>query len=122
MFSLINSCEIKVDDAVQSFPLSSLFTTDSRIYLSSGNISWLSVNLPSLNATDIPLSHTQLMSNLIEVEHPADNIFFINFLDETQDKCELWKCTFETKENAESCLNAIGQSWEKLFGVPLYSI
>ncbi|XP_023296483.2 uncharacterized protein LOC111679191 isoform X2 [Lucilia cuprina] len=116
MCSLLNGCEISCENAKRSFNICGLLTTDSRIYLSSEKLDWLSV----LNHdSDIELCVTQFMSNLVEVEHCADNVFIINFLDETQDKCELWKCTFQTAENANTCLNSIAQSWEKLFGVPL---
>lgn len=116
MCSLLNGCEISCENAKRSFNICALLTTDSRLYLSSDRIGWLS----ELDAdSDIELCVTQFMSNLVEVERCSDNVFIINFLDETQDKCELWKCTFETNENAYTCLNAIAQSWEKLFGVPL---
>uniref|UniRef100_A0A1I8PNH6 Uncharacterized protein n=1 Tax=Stomoxys calcitrans TaxID=35570 RepID=A0A1I8PNH6_STOCA len=117
MCSVLNGCEITCENAKRSFNICCLLTTDSRLYLSSENMGWLSAGKTA--AEDIELCVTQFMSNLVEVEHSSDNVFILNFLDETQDKCELWKCTFETAENANTCLNAISQSWEKLFGVPL---
>ncbi|XP_065358228.1 uncharacterized protein LOC135952286 isoform X2 [Calliphora vicina] len=116
MCSLLNGCEITCENAKRSFNICGLLTTDSRIYLSSEKLDWLSV---LDHDSDIELCVTQFMSNLVEVERCSDNIFIINFLDETQDKCELWKCTFQTAENANTCLNSIAESWEKLFGVPL---
>lgn len=120
MCSVLNCCEITCENAKRTFNVCCLLTTDSRLYLSSTKVGWLSTTDDHDN-DDIELCITQFMSNLVEVEHCTDNVFIINFLDETQDKCELWKCTFETSENANSCLNAIAQSWEKLFGVPLIS-
>lgn len=114
--SLLVSCDISCENAKRSFDVCSLLATDTRIYLSSEKLNWLSeLDLDS----DIELCVTQFMSNLVEVEHCSDNAFIINFLDETQDKCELWKCTFQTSDGANTCLNSIAQSWEKLFGVPL---
>ncbi|XP_005181896.2 uncharacterized protein LOC101890827 isoform X1 [Musca domestica] len=120
MCSVLNGCEITCENAKRSFSICCLLTTDSRLYLSSTKVGWLSSSSDH-GSEDLELCVTQFMSNLVEVEHCSDNVFIINFLDETQDKCELWKCTFETAENANTCLNAINQSWEKLFGVPLIS-
>lgn len=120
MCSVLNFCEITCENAKRSFSICCLLTTDSRLYLSSTKVGWLSSSSDH-GSEDLELCVTQFMSNLVEVEHCSDNVFIINFLDETQDKCELWKCTFETAENANTCLNAINQSWEKLFGVPLIS-
>lgn len=58
------------------------------------------------------------MSNLVDVEPTTDAKYLINFIDETENKCEIWQLDFETHDNAERCLNAIGEGWEKLFGVP----
>ncbi|XP_073823890.1 uncharacterized protein isoform X2 [Musca autumnalis] len=122
MCSVLNGCEITCENAKRHFSICCLLTTDSRLYLSSPKVGWLSTATNSdYDSDDLELCVTQFMSNLVEVEHCSDNVFIINFLDETQDKCELWKCTFETSENASTCLNAINQSWEKLFGVPLIS-
>lgn len=118
MCSLLDGCEITCENAKRSLKICGLLTTDSRIYLSSEKLDWLS-EFNHDGDGDIELCVTQFMSNLVEVERCSDNIFIINFLDETQDKCELWKCTFKTTENANTCLNSIAQSWEKLFGVPL---
>ncbi|XP_055923743.1 serine/threonine-protein kinase 11-interacting protein isoform X2 [Eupeodes corollae] len=117
MFSLLNCCELKSNDKIQRLEITGLLTTDTRLFITTSNLSWLSTTSES----GIEIDVTQLMSNLVEVERPERNVCILHFHDETQDKSELWKCTFETKENAESCLNAIGQSWEKLFGVPLLS-
>uniref|UniRef100_A0A1A9ZHJ2 G domain-containing protein n=1 Tax=Glossina pallidipes TaxID=7398 RepID=A0A1A9ZHJ2_GLOPL len=72
-----------------------------------------------MNMTLILNCVMQLMWNLMEIKRPAENIALINFLDETHNKCELWRCYFETKDIADSFLNGIAPSWEKLFGVPL---
>ncbi|XP_055852438.1 serine/threonine-protein kinase 11-interacting protein isoform X4 [Episyrphus balteatus] len=117
MFSLLNSCEVNLHDKVETFIMPGLFTTNSRLFLSATNPSWLT---PTTDVA-IEVGLTQFMSNLVEVERPEENIFSLHFHDETKNITELWKCRFETKENAESCLNAIGQSWEKLFGVSLFN-
>uniref|UniRef100_A0A1A9ZQW9 ZAD domain-containing protein n=1 Tax=Glossina pallidipes TaxID=7398 RepID=A0A1A9ZQW9_GLOPL len=75
----------------------------------------------TMNMTLILNCVMQLMSNLVEIERPGENIALINFLDETHNKCELWRCHFETKDIADGFLNAVVQSWENLFGVPLFT-
>lgn len=113
MFSLLNSCEVKRDNNIQTFCLPGLLTTDSRLFVTTSNLSWLTLSADC----PIEIGSNQLMSNLVDVQKPEENICILNFYDETKNTTELWKCTFETKENGDSCLNAIGQSWEKLFGV-----
>ncbi|KAL9877467.1 uncharacterized protein ACN2A1_013824 isoform 4-T5 [Glossina fuscipes fuscipes] len=119
MFCLLNGCDVTCDNAKRSFQLSGLFATDSRLYLTSHKLLWLCAD--NEHDTDIELCVMQLMSNLVEIERPTENIALINFLDETHNKCELWRCSFETKDLADSFLNAVAQSWEKLFGVPLFN-
>uniref|UniRef100_A0A1A9UWT1 LIP1 domain-containing protein n=1 Tax=Glossina austeni TaxID=7395 RepID=A0A1A9UWT1_GLOAU len=119
MFCLLNGCDVTSDNAKRCFQLSGLFATDSRLYLTSNKLMWLCAD--NEHDTDIELCVMQLMSNLVEIERPAENITLINFLDETHNKCELWRCYFETKDIADSFLKAIAQSWEKLFGVPLFN-
>uniref|UniRef100_A0A1B0AAH6 Uncharacterized protein n=1 Tax=Glossina pallidipes TaxID=7398 RepID=A0A1B0AAH6_GLOPL len=119
MFCLLNGCYVTSNNAKRSFQLSGPFATDSRLYLTSNKLMWLCAD--NERDTDIELCVTQLMSNLVEIERPAENIALINFLDETQNKCELWRRYFETKDIADSFLKAIAQSWEKLFGVPLFN-
>ncbi|CAD7085916.1 unnamed protein product [Hermetia illucens] len=117
MVSILNRCEISSDAIQKTLSPTGFFASDTHLYLTTTNFSWLFNN----SNDNLELGHVQLMSNLIEVDRPEKNVFSMNFLDEDQDKYELWKCSFETEDNAESCLNAIGQSWEKLFGVPLTS-
>uniref|UniRef100_A0A1A9WES2 LIP1 domain-containing protein n=1 Tax=Glossina brevipalpis TaxID=37001 RepID=A0A1A9WES2_9MUSC len=119
MFCLLNGCDVTCDNAKRSFQLSGLIATDSRLYLTSNKLLWLCEDNEHDN--DIELCVMQLMSNLVEIERPAENVALINFLDETHNKCELWRCYFETSDLAASFLNAIAQSWEKLFGVPLFN-
>lgn len=68
---------------------------------------------------DIACYHRQQMCNLVDVERIDGRKYRMNFLDETQDRCELWACAFETDTCADSTMSAVSQSWEKLFGVPL---
>lgn len=131
IFLLLNGCEISCENAKRTFATCGLLATDSYLYLTSDKLSWLSINQNDTaaaasaiedDADDIQVCLKQLMSNLVEVDRCSDLTLVINFLDETQNKCELWKCTFETPDMANTCLNAIAQSWEKLFGVPLLNV
>lgn len=61
----------------------------------------------------------QLMNNLVAAQRQSEHIIRFVYLEEMQDRQEEWTCTFETAENAISTLDAVGQSWERLFGVPL---
>jgi len=58
------------------------------------------------------------MSNLVDVERITDQKYVMNFSDETQNQCETWQLLFETHKNSTCCLNVIGKTWERLFGVP----
>ncbi|XP_053961303.1 uncharacterized protein LOC128865206 isoform X1 [Anastrepha ludens] len=116
MCAMLNGCIVTCGQAKRSLSTCTLLTTDTHLCISSSKFDWLTT---SESDAEIEICLTQLMSNLVEVEHVDANTFTINYLDETQDQSELWQCAFETKENANSCLNAIAQSWEKLFGVPL---
>ncbi|XP_037957232.1 uncharacterized protein LOC119687114 isoform X2 [Teleopsis dalmanni] len=122
MCSILNSCEVTMDKAKRSFNTCTLLTTDTTLYITSENFGWLSLqtNSGDFDDFDVKICISQFMSNLVDIEYHGENVFSINFLDETQNKCELWTCKFETKENAEFCMAAIGQSWELLFGVPLF--
>ncbi|XP_036345886.1 uncharacterized protein LOC118755144 isoform X2 [Rhagoletis pomonella] len=116
MCALLNGCTVTCGQAKRSLNNCTLLTTDTHLCISSSKFDWLTTAAAD---AEMEICLTQLMSNLVEVEQVDANTFTINYLDETQDQTEIWQCTFETKENANSCLNAIAQSWEKLFGVPL---
>nr|XP_014090535.2 uncharacterized protein LOC106617692 isoform X2 [Bactrocera oleae] len=116
MCALLNACTVTCGQAKRNLSTCTLLTTDTHLYISSSKFDWLST---SESDAELEICMKQLMSNLVEVEQIDANTFLINYLDETQDLSEIWQCTFETQENADSCLNAIAQSWEKLFGVSL---
>ncbi|XP_055387160.1 serine/threonine-protein kinase 11-interacting protein isoform X2 [Condylostylus longicornis] len=118
MFAILNSCEYKAssnDTDSQFISPAGFYTTDDHLYLTSSNLSWLSENLDK----SITLCSVQKMSNLVEIKKLENNILEICFTDERIDSHNTWKCTFGTQENADTFLNAIEQSWEKIFGVPL---
>ncbi|ALC38352.1 CG9044 [Drosophila busckii] len=99
-----------------SFELCMLLTTDEHLYIAaSGKFNWLTDG----KTEPMELTFSQPMSNLVVVERFNDCLLTFNFLDETDNRCDSWQLQFETAANAECCLNAIGQSWEQLFGVPL---
>ncbi|KAH8255673.1 hypothetical protein KR038_008440 [Drosophila bunnanda] len=117
MCALLPSCQWSCDQQKKSFVPCLLLITESHLYLSgNGKFAWLSEKSPEKAIPEISL--TQPMSNLVDVEPATDEKYLINFIDDTENKCEIWQLDFETHDNAERCLNAIGQGWEKLFGVP----
>ncbi|XP_020810533.1 uncharacterized protein LOC110185865 isoform X1 [Drosophila serrata] len=117
MCALLPSCQWSCDQQKKSFAPCLLLITESHLYLSgNGKFGWLSEKSPEKATPEISL--TQPMSNLVDVEPATDEKYLINFIDDTESKCEIWQLDFETHDNAERCLNAIGQGWEKLFGVP----
>ncbi|XP_054082594.1 uncharacterized protein Stk11ip_0 isoform X4 [Zeugodacus cucurbitae] len=116
MCALLNACTVTCGQAKRNLSTCTLLTTDTHLCVSSSKFDWISTTEAD---AELEICMKQLMSNLVEVELIDANSFLINYLDETQDQSETWQCTFETKENANSCLNAIAQSWEKLFGVSL---
>ncbi|KAH8281398.1 hypothetical protein KR054_000301 [Drosophila jambulina] len=113
MCALLPSCQWSCDQQKTSFVPCLLLITESHLYLSgNGKFTWLSEKaMPEI-------SLSQPMSNLVDVEPAADKKYLVNFIDDTENKCEIWQLDFETHDNAERCLNAIGEGWEKLFGVP----
>ncbi|XP_030377461.1 serine/threonine-protein kinase 11-interacting protein [Scaptodrosophila lebanonensis] len=118
MCALLNGCVWTCEGEKRNFDFCALLTTDSHLYLGSASkCNWLSAS----HSDEVEICLTQLMNNLVDVESVDDTEYKINFLDETQNKTELWHLKFATKDNAECCLNAIGQSWEQLFGVRLLS-
>ncbi|KAH8307860.1 hypothetical protein KR059_001139 [Drosophila kikkawai] len=117
MCALLPSCQWSCDQEKKSFVPCLLLITESHLYLSgNGKFAWLSEKSPEKAIPELSLS--QPMSNLVDVEPATDEKYLINFIDDTENKCEIWQLDFETHDNAERCLNAIGQGWEKLFGVP----
>lgn len=115
MLAILNECEISSDAKENNGHHLGLIITETHLYIIESIQNWIADRSPDGTIE----SYQQLMSNLVEIEKLADAKYRINFLDENQDKCELWTCSFETNSNAESTLNAISQSWEQLFGVSL---
>ncbi|KAH8413939.1 hypothetical protein KR009_000637 [Drosophila setifemur] len=117
MCTMLPRCQWTCEDKNQSFEPCLLLITNSYLYVSgSDKFSWLSTK----NREKIPEpSLSQHMSNLVDMKRITDQEYMIKFIDETQNKCETWKICFETLASARCCLNAVGQGWEQLFGVPL---
>lgn len=119
MLAILNSCETSCDDDVttkQSLDNVAFIVTESNVYITAPVNQWISEKIDS---ADIHIEHTQQMTNLVEIDKIDCKSMRINFVDDTQDKVEMWTCVFETSANAASTSNAISQSWEKRFGVPL---
>lgn len=115
MLAILENCETSIDDTNTSRSLVGLIITEEELFLICPTHQWLSDKCD----VDIVTLQKQLMSNLVEVEKPDNATLRISFLDENQDKCELWTCLFIDDSCLESTMNAISVSWEKLFGVPL---
>lgn len=115
MLAILENCETSMDDTTTSRDLVGLIITEEELFLICPTHQWLS----DKNDVEIVTLQRQLMSNLVEVEKPDSATLRISFLDENQDKCELWTCSFIEDTCLDSTMNAISVSWEKLFGVPL---
>lgn len=121
MLAILHQCTIKSedismgDDTHITHDLVAIIITETNLYLTSPNYGWLADKLEQ----NIELVNTQLMTNIVGVDAIDDHTFSINFLDEIENRDEIWKCKFETKSSLDSTFNAIAQSWEKLFQVPL---
>lgn len=118
MLAILNSINILLcTDNTVTHNNVAFIVTESNLYITSAVNQWMSEKSDA--ATDIIVEQTQVMSNLVEIEKIDNKSIRINFIDDTNDRTELWTCLFETCENVDSTLNAISQSWEQLFGVPL---
>ncbi|KAL7740637.1 hypothetical protein ACLKA6_000014 [Drosophila palustris] len=117
MCAVLSDCQYICGQDKRHFELCTLLTSDTQLHIAgNGRFNWLSSDKEQQPHLELTL--TQQMSNLVEVERITDCEFKVNFLDETENQCELWHVQFETPANAECCLNVIGKSWEQLFGVP----
>lgn len=115
MLAILENCETSIDDIIASRGLVGLIITENELFLICPTHQWLSDKYD----VEIVTIQKQLMSNLVEVERIDNTTLRINYLDENQDKCELWTCSFIENSCLDSTMNAISISWEKLFGVPL---
>ncbi|KPU73709.1 uncharacterized protein Dana_GF15590, isoform B [Drosophila ananassae] len=117
--ALLPRCQWTCGQEQQSFEPCMLLTTATHLYISGkGKFAWLSSKKLDSSPPPLEFSLTQPMSNLVDVDQISEQQYVVNFIDETQNKCEIWQLHFETPTSAECCLNAVGQEWERLFGVP----
>lgn len=116
MLAILNTFTITADGKDDIRKLVGLIVTENHLRILPSIETWLTAT--DRNAS-FECQRTQLMSNLVDIEMLSDREVRINYLDEIDDTCELWCCQFETADSANSTLNAIEQSWSKLFGVPL---
>ncbi|XP_023031714.1 serine/threonine-protein kinase 11-interacting protein isoform X2 [Drosophila willistoni] len=116
--AILTSCQWTSGEEKRNFDLCTLLTTDTQLSIAgNGKFDWLSAGKQE-NHLPMDVSLSQPMSNLVEVERDTDEEYTISFIDDTQSKCETWHLKFGTQTDAECCLKTIGQSWERLFGVP----
>lgn len=116
MLAVLKTFTISTDGKDDIRKLIGLIVTENHLRILPSIETWLTA---TDRLTSFECQRTQLMSNLVDIEMLSDQEVRINYLDETDDTCELWCCEFETADSASSTLNAIEQSWSKLFGVPL---
>lgn len=114
MLAILSQVTITIDDTQETHALVAIIITETKLYLTTSKYGWLADKLQQ----NIELVNTQLMTNIVGVDPVDDHTFLINFLDETENRDEIWKCKFETNASLDSTFNAIAQSWEKLFQVP----
>lgn len=115
MLAILSQCTITSDDQRETHALVAIIVTETKLYVTTSKYEWLAEKLQQ----NIELVNTQLMTNIVGVDSIDDRTFSINFLDESENRDEIWKCRFETSSSLDSTFNAIAQSWEKLFQVPL---
>lgn len=115
MLAILSQCTITCEDTHETHSLVAIIITETKLYLTTSKYGWLADKLQQ----DIELVNTQLMTNIVGADPIDDHTFLINFLEERENRVEMWKCQFETKASLDSTFNAIAQSWEKLFQVPL---
>jgi hypothetical protein len=114
--TIFNECKVTIDEQHQINDTGALCVTDTDLFLTQIDTNWLSDNNTTANIT---VSNRQEMSNLIEVDFVDETTFKLNFMNENEDKFEMWKLTFETTQTAENTIKTISSWWEKIFGVPL---
>lgn len=96
---------------------SALVVTNRKFAVLSGNWMWLLEG----RAKDRPEVLFQLsLTDMIELEEgKKETDFVLNFMDEQENRHELWCLEFETKHTAQRVLDAIKGPWEKAFNQPL---
>lgn len=88
MCSLLSGCQCICGQDKHSFDQNALFATDSQLHISvNDEFNWLT-NKQEQKQLEVTL--TQQTSNLVEVERITDCEYNVNFLDETENQCELW--------------------------------
>lgn len=117
MLAILNQCEISGRTAVESHELAAMVITESSLYLTTSKYGWLADKLDQ----GVELASTQPITNIADVAQENDLIFVIKYFNENDNEESSWKCTFETPSSRDSTFQAIAQSWEKYFQVPLGS-
>lgn len=116
MLTILNCCKIiGHDDTTTVHEYAAFILTDSKLYVTKATYGWL---IEKFDRT-IETAKSQLMTDLVDVEHIDDTTFAMSFLDEIQDKKETWECKFETSSCLQNTFETLATSWEKIFKVPL---
>lgn len=120
ILTIFNTCDIiEEENKSNKITLGALLITNTHLYLTTSNLNWLCDNDNLYINSNVNIYHKQLMSNLIEMDYENELTFKLTFIDENEDKMELWRINFETDYSKDSTLNTINTLWEKIFQVPL---
>lgn len=96
-----------------------MLVTTEGIHLTT-NFHWLCDNISDKTFnSDLSVTLTQPMNNLVELENVTRTSFSLNFMDELENTIEKWRFVFESYPRIASTLDTIDSIWEKLFHVPL---
>lgn len=93
-----------------------LVVTNKRFAVLSGNWTWL---LEEREKERPEVLFQLSLTDMVECEVRTDTEFVLNFMDEQENRHELWCLEFESRYAAQKVLEAIQGPWEKVFDAPL---
>ncbi|KAL0271049.1 UNVERIFIED_CONTAM: hypothetical protein PYX00_008281 [Menopon gallinae] len=113
-FSLIHSCYVISYTGVEQIENASILTNSTDLLLFSSEPKWL------CDGSEQPPQpvFSQKLSNLMSVE-VANSRLYLQFMDESNEREEVWDITMMTTEGAKDITNSVNSSWEDIFSVPL---
>lgn len=117
ILAIYKTVEVSYEEIKNVQKFGCLIVTDSHLYLTKSDFSWTFEN----QKHEIQIFAKQPMTNLVQLDTASDSTAFVlNFMDESEDRTELWKFEFESKSCVESSLKLLDDIWSKLFGVSLF--
>lgn len=91
-----------------------MFVTSEAIHLTT-NFNWLC----DFVSSDAPITLTQPMTNLVELENVTLSSFTLSFMDELENTIEKWRFRFESYPRIAYTLEVVDSIWREIFCVPL---